>query len=165
MTPKSGERFSDKVMPTEKGTRMAARLNVVTLGVTDYSRAVRFYSDLGFERRMKQTGDEIAFFDAGGMILSLFRWDALAEDAQVTVAPRPQAFRGVTLAQMCKTDFEVDKAMSRALAAGAVLLKHAEKTSFGGYSGYFADPDGHVWEAVRAPGFEFTADGGVTLPD
>jgi catechol 2,3-dioxygenase-like lactoylglutathione lyase family enzyme len=143
---------------------MAARLSVVTLGVTDFSRAVRFYSDLGFERRMKATGDEIAFFDAGGMILSLFRWDALAEDAHVAAQPRPQAFRGVTLARMCKSDFEVDRAMSKALAAGATLLKHAQKTSFGAYSGYFADPDGHVWEAVRAPGFEFTADGGVMLP-
>lgn len=144
---------------------MAARLNVVTLGVTDFARAVRFYSDLGFKRRMKATGDEIAFFDAGGMILSLFRWDALAEDAHLPAMPRPQAFRGVTLAQMCRTDGEVDKAMSKALASGATLLKHAQKTSFGAYSGYFADPDGHVWEAVRAPGFEFAADGHVMLPD
>ena len=57
---------------------MTAHLNVVTIGVTDFARSVRFYSDLGFERRMKATGDEIAFFDAGGLILSLFRWDMLA---------------------------------------------------------------------------------------
>ena len=144
---------------------MTAHLNVVTIGVTDFGRSVRFYSDLGFERRMKATGDEIAFFDAGGLILSLFRWDMLAADAQVPVEPRPQAFRGITLAQMCRTDADVDAAMSRALAAGATLLKHAHKTAFGGYSGYFADPDGHAWEAVRAPGFEFTAEGRVTLPD
>jgi catechol 2,3-dioxygenase-like lactoylglutathione lyase family enzyme len=141
------------------------RLNVVTLGVTDFARSVRFYQDLGFERRLRQTGDEIAFFDAGGMIISLFRWNMLAEDAHVPDEPRPQAFRGITLAQMCRTDRDVDALMSRALAAGATLLKHAQKTSFGGYSGYFADPDGHAWEAVRAPGFEFTADGRVTLPD
>ena len=137
----------------------------MTIGVTDFARSVRFYSDLGFERRMKATGDEIAFFDAGGLILSLFRWDMLAEDAQIPAQPRPQAFRGITLAQMCRTDAEVDATMSRALAAGATLLKHAQKTSFGGYSGYFADPDGHAWEAVRAPNFEFTPDGRVTLPD
>ena len=142
-----------------------ARLNVVTLGVADFARSVRFYQDLGFERRLKQTGDEIAFFDAGDVIVTLFRWDDLAEDAQVPAEPRPQAFRGVTLAVMCRTDRDVDALMSRALAAGATLLKHAQKTSFGGYSGYFADPDGHAWEAVRAPGFEFTADGRVTLPD
>ena len=144
---------------------MTAHLNVVTIGVTDFARSVRFYSDLGFVRRMKATGDEIAFFDAGGLILSLFRWDMLAEDAQIPAQPRPQAFRGITLAHMCRTDADVDAAMSRALAAGATLLKAAHKTPFGGYSGYFADPDGHAWEAVRAPGFEFTAEGRVSLPD
>jgi catechol 2,3-dioxygenase-like lactoylglutathione lyase family enzyme len=141
------------------------RLNVVTLGVTDFARALRFYQDLGFKRRFKATGDEIAFFDGGGMVIGLFRWDALAEDAQLAVEPRPQAFRGITLAQMCRTDKEVDAVMTKALVAGATLLKHARKTSFGGYSGYFADPDGHAWEAVRAPGFEFTADNRVILPD
>jgi predicted lactoylglutathione lyase len=141
------------------------RLNVVTLGVSDFARAVRFYQDLGFERRLKATGDDIAFFDGGGMVIGLFRWDMLAEDAQLPAQPRPQAFRGITLAQMCRTDKEVDAVMTKALVAGATLLKHAQKTSFGGYSGYFADPDGHAWEAVRAPGFEFTADSRVILPD
>jgi len=141
------------------------RLNVVTLGVTDFARSVRFYEDLGFARRFKATGDDIAFFDAGGMVLSLFRWDMLADDAQIPAEPRPQAFRGTTLAQMFRTDAEVDALMSKALAAGATLLKHAQKTSFGGYSGYFADPNGHVWEAVRAPGFKFRRNGRVTLPD
>jgi catechol 2,3-dioxygenase-like lactoylglutathione lyase family enzyme len=140
------------------------RLNVVTLGVTDFDRAVRFYQDLGFERRLKATGDDIAFFDGGGMVIGLFRWDMLAEDAQLPAEPRPQAFRGITLAQMCRTDRQVDAVMTKALVAGATLLKHAQKTSFGGYSGYFADPDGHAWEAVRAPGFEFTADNRVILP-
>src|SRR4051812_44453720 len=142
-----------------------ARLHVVTLGVIDFARSVRFYQELGFERRFKATGDEIAFFDAGGLVLALFRWDMLAEDAQVPAEPRPQAFRGVTLAQLCRTDAEVDALMSRALAAGATLLKHAQNTSFGGYSGYFSDPNGHVWEAVRAPGFAFADDGHVILPD
>jgi catechol 2,3-dioxygenase-like lactoylglutathione lyase family enzyme len=142
-----------------------ARLHVVTLGVIDFARSVRFYQDLGFERRFRATGDEIAFFDAGGLVLSLFRWDMLADDAQVSAEPRPQAFRGITLAQMCRTDAEVDALIARALAAGATLLKPAQKTSFGGYSGYFADPNGHVFEAVRAPGFAFTDDGRVILPD
>jgi len=141
------------------------RLNVVTLGVTDFSRSVSFYEALGFERRFKATGDEIAFFDAGGLVLALFRWDMLAEDAQLSPEPRPQAFRGTTLAQMCQTDAEVDALIERALAAGASLLKKAQQTHFGGYSGYFADPDGHAWEAVRAPGFEFATDGRAILPE
>ncbi len=89
----------------------------------------------------------------------------LAEDAQLPVQPRPTGFRGTTLAQMCRTDAEVDSRMAKAIAAGATTLKKAQPTSFGGYSGYFADPDGHAWEAVRAPGFMFTEDGRVTLPD
>lgn len=141
------------------------RLNAVTLGVTDFARSVRFYEDLGFPRRFKAAGDDIAFFDAGGLVLSLFRWDMLAEDAQIAAAPRPQAFRGLTLAQLLRTDAEVDALMSKALCAGATLLKHAQKTAYGGYSGYFADPNGHVWEAVRAPGFKFRRGGKVILPD
>jgi uncharacterized protein len=144
---------------------MQPRLNVVTLGVSDFARSVRFYQDLGFERRFKSTGDEIAFFDAGGVIIALFRADALADDAQLPAEPRPQGFRGVTLAKLCRTDKCVDAFMTRALAAGATLLKHAQKTAYGGYSGYVADPDGHAWEAVRAPGFEFAADGRVSLPE
>ena len=66
-----------------------ARLHVVTLGVTDFARSVRFYQELGFQRRMKETGDAIAFFDAGGLILSLFRWNELAEDAHVPATPKP----------------------------------------------------------------------------
>ena len=80
-------------------------------------------------------------------------------------APRPQAFRGTTLARMCRTDAEVDALMLHASSIGAKLLKPARATSFDGYSGYFADPDDHVWEVVRAPGFSFTGDGLATLPD
>src|SRR5712691_11708598 len=127
--------------------------------------SVRFYEALGLPRKLRATGDEIAFFDAGGVVLALFRRHMLAEDAALPEAPRPQAFRGTTLARMCRSDAEVDAVMAHALSIGARLLKAAQHTSFGGYSGYFADPDGHAWEAVRAPGFSLTADGRVTLPD
>jgi uncharacterized protein len=143
----------------------AFALNVVTLGVIDFAKSVRFYEALGLTRKLRATGDEIAFFDAGGIVLALFRWHMLAEDATLRDAPRPQAFRGTTLARMCRSDAEVDALMAHALSVGASLLKPAHRTSFGGYSGYFADPDGHPWEAVRAPGFSFTDDGRVMLPE
>ena len=140
-------------------------LTVITLGVSDMRRSVAFYEALGLPRKFKETGDTVAFFDAGGVVLSLFGWDALAEDAALPDAPRPQAFRGTTLARNCRTDDEVDAMMAHALSVGATLLRPASKTSYGGYRGYFADPDGHAWEAVRAPGFGFTDDGRLTMPD
>jgi predicted lactoylglutathione lyase len=140
-------------------------LNVVTLGVTDFHRSVRFYEALGFVRKFRATGDEIAFFDAGAIVLGLFRWDMLAEDAHLPASPRPQAFRGVTLARMCRTDAEVDALMAHAQSIGAAIIRPAHHTPFGGYSGYFTDPDGHPWEAVRAPNFAIRDDGRVELPD
>ena len=83
---------------------MGAHLHVLTLAVKDFERAVRFYSDLGFERRFKATGDAIAFFDAGGLILSLFRWDMLAEDADVASQPRPQHSQTSSVTASAPTD-------------------------------------------------------------
>jgi len=140
-------------------------INVVTLGVTDFANSVRFYEALGLARKLRATGDEIAFFDAGGVVLAIYRWHRLAEDAALPPVAPPQDFRGMTLARMCRSEAEVDALMTHALSIGATLLRPAHRTSFGGYSGYFADPDGHPWEAVQAPGFFFHDDGRVTLPD
>jgi predicted lactoylglutathione lyase len=140
-------------------------LTAVTLGVADLARSVRFYEALGLTRKMRATGDAVAFFDAGGVVLALYRWDLLAEDASLPDEPRPQAFRGTTLARNCRTDAEVDEVMAHALSIGAKLIKPAQKSSYGGYCGYFADPDGHAWEAVRAPAMTFTPDGRLVLPD
>jgi uncharacterized glyoxalase superfamily protein PhnB len=146
-------------------TAMAASLTVVTLGVADVGMSIKFYEALGLQRRMKATGEDIAFFAAGGVVIGLWSWDMLAEDAGVSVAPRPGAFRGMTLAWNCATAAEVDDAFALALKAGATSLKAPEKTFYGGYRGYFADPDSHVWEVVTAPGIEVLPDGRVTLPD
>lgn len=140
-------------------------LTVVTLGVRDFSTSVHFYETLGFVRKMRATGDEVAFFDAGGVVLALYRWDMLAADAKLAAEPEPAAFRGMTLAWNRPTPDEVDQGLARALKAGATLLKPAQKTDYGGYAGYFADPDGHVWEAVQAPGMSFTEDGRLVLPE
>jgi uncharacterized protein len=141
------------------------RLTVVTLGVRDFRASLRFYETLGFERKFRATGDEVAFLDAGGVVLALWHWNLLAEDEALPVAAQPPAYRGSSLAWNCKTPADVDAAFARAIAAGAKPLRQPEKTSYGGYRGYFADPDGHVWEAVQAPGFAFTADGRLILPE
>jgi hypothetical protein len=141
------------------------RLTVVTLGVRDVHASLRFYEALGFVRKFRATGDEIAFLDAGGVVVALWSWDLLAADAVLPVEPRPQAFRGTTLAWNCASPEAVDAAFARALAAGAKPLRQPGKTDYGGYRGYFADPDGHAWEVVQAPGFGFTADGRLILPD
>lgn len=144
---------------------VSPRLSVITLGVADVRRAQDFYQHLGFVRKFNATGDAIAFFQTGATILSLFPWHELAADAQVKDEPRPAAFRGTTLAWMCASLSDVDAALDHAVASGGTLLKPGRQTSFGGYSGYFADPDGHVWEAVMAPGFNLLDDGRAVLPD
>jgi catechol 2,3-dioxygenase-like lactoylglutathione lyase family enzyme len=141
------------------------RLTAVTLGVRDFSASLRFYETLGFARRMRATGDDIAFFDAGGVVLALYRWDQLAQDAILESPPLPPGFRGITLAWNCPSRAAVDTAFVRASEAGAHLLKAARETSWGGYSGYFADPDGHPWEIVHVPGFALSPEGRLMLPD
>jgi uncharacterized protein len=141
------------------------RFTVVTLGVSDMRASIGFYEALGFARRFRATGEAVAFFDTGGTVLALFPWDQLARDASLPEQPRPSAFRGTTLAWNCRTAEEVDEVLQFALAKGATLMKGAHKTDYGGYSGYFADPDGHPWEVVVAPGIEVGEERRVHLPD
>ena len=140
-------------------------LTAVTLGVRDVPASARFYEALGFTRKFRATGDDIAFFEAGGVALVVWDWKQLAEDAAEDDEPRPKTFRGTTLAWNCTSPAEVDAALAKALAAGARLLRKAGRTDYGGYRGYFADPDGHCWEVVRATGLELTDDGRLILPD
>ncbi len=142
-----------------------ARFTVVTLGVANMARSIAFYEGLGFRRKMRSTGEEVAFFDTGASVLALYPWDKLAADAKLSDQPRPTAFRGMTLAWNCSSAAEVVMVLKRALEQGAKLLKGAQQTDYGGYAGYFADPDDHPWEVVTAPGIEVTADGRVALPD
>jgi catechol 2,3-dioxygenase-like lactoylglutathione lyase family enzyme len=141
------------------------RLTVITLGVSDIRASIAFYDGLGFSRRLKATGEAVAFYDTGGPVLALFPWDQLAADAILPDQPRPATFRGVTLAWNCATREEVDAVLAFALGKGATLLKAAHDTDYGGYSGYFADPDGHPWEVVVAPGIELGADRRVHLAE
>ncbi|QHP72443.1 VOC family protein [Bradyrhizobium sp. LCT2] len=141
------------------------RLTVITLGVSDIRASIAFYDALGFSSRLKATGEAVAFYDTGGPVLALFHWDQLAADAALPDKPRPTTFRGITLAWNCATREEVDAVLAFAVDKGAALLKAAHETDYGGYSGYFADPDGHPWEVVVAPGIEVGEDRRVHLAE
>jgi catechol 2,3-dioxygenase-like lactoylglutathione lyase family enzyme len=149
----------------EKPPQPVARLTMVTLGVSNMRASIAFYEALGFVRKFKATGEVVAFFDTGGTAIGLFPWDELAHDVTLSGQPRPQAFRGMTLAWNCRTTEEVDAVLDFAISKGASLFKPAQKTDYGGYSGYFADPDNHPWEVVVAPGIEVGEDRRVHLPD
>jgi catechol 2,3-dioxygenase-like lactoylglutathione lyase family enzyme len=139
---------------------MEPRLTLITLGVADVARARAFYEALGF-RAGKASEEAVTFLDAGGVVLALWGRAALAEDAGVTDS-KP-GFAGVALAHNARSEAAVDKALAEAVAAGAKVIKPAQKTFWGGYAGYFADPDGHLWEVAYNPYFKLGADGRVEL--
>ncbi len=127
---------------------MEARITLVTLGVADLARSIRFYRDgLGLPQR--PTPDGVAFFELRGMWLSLYAREALAEDANVS--PEGSGFRGFSLAHNVRSPEAVDTLLADAVAAGATLVKPGQKVFWGGYSGYFADPDGFLWEVAWNP--------------
>jgi uncharacterized protein len=142
-----------------------ARLTVITLGVNDMRASIAFYEALGFARKFRATGEEVAFFDTGGTVLGLYPWSKLAREAALPGQSRPGGFLGATLAWNCASRDEVDAVLTSALDRGALLLKLAQPTDYGGYAGYFADPSGHTWEVVVAPGIEVGDDRRVHLPD
>lgn len=140
---------------------MEPRLTFVTLGVADVSRARAFYERLGF-RASSMSQEGVAFFDAGGVVLSVFGRTALAEDAKVKDgAP---GFSGIALAHNVRSEAEVDAVLAEAVAAGATLKKAGQKVFWGGYAGYFADLDGHLWEVAFNPFMPLDADGRPLLP-
>jgi len=137
------------------------RVTLITLGVADPDRARAFYAALGWTPA-EETGS-VAFYQMNGLVLGLFGLSDLAADQG-----RPDAALGngaMTLAQNFATEAEVDAAYAAALAAGATPLKAPQKVFWGGYSGYFADPDGHVWEMAMNPFWPLAPDGSLTLPE
>jgi len=144
-------------------TEPAARVTLVTLCVGDLARSTAFYEALGF-RRKARSAEGVAFFEAGGVILALWTAAELAKDAEIAIS-KPCGFRDVALAWNCASTHEVDRAMARAAAAGATMVRLTQKVFWGGYTGYFADPDGHLWEVAHNPGFPFAEDGRLLLPD
>ena len=130
---------------------MEPRISIITLGVTDLPRAVEFYRDgLGLPLYDENT-ESIAFFQNRGTWLALYPREALAKDVGIDASG--SGFSGVTLAHNVRTREEVDALLEVAVAAGATLMKPAEDTFWGGYSGYFADPEGYLWEVAWNPHF------------
>ena len=138
-----------------------ARLSIVTIGVQDVGRSVRFYEALGWKQRNASIPGEIAWFGTADSYLGVFGWNELADDANVPGATRG-TFGGVTLAINVESREAVDAALDEAIAAGGSLLKPGSEFDYG-YGGYFADPDGHAWEVIWNPGFPLGADGRITI--
>jgi catechol 2,3-dioxygenase-like lactoylglutathione lyase family enzyme len=138
-----------------------ARLGIVTLAVADLARSCEFYERLGWERASSSQA-EIAWFGVGGTWLGLFGREDLAADAGVPAGG--SGFEGFTLAVNVPDRAAVDDGLATAVEAGGTLVKPAVTTDFGGYGGYFADPDGHLWEVMFNPGFPLDADGNVHIP-
>jgi uncharacterized glyoxalase superfamily protein PhnB len=140
----------------------AARLSLVTLGVSDLSRATGFYTSLGFERSSASVDGDVTFFRMAGSVLALYPRQQLAADAGV--AADGTGFRGVAMAMNCDSEADVDWAFEQWATAGATVMMPPEHAAWGGYTGYVADLDGHLWELAYNPGWGFTPDGRVELP-
>jgi len=138
-----------------------ARLNFVTLGVADIVRARAFYDKLGF-KASSASNPHVVFYEAGGVVLALFGRGALAEDAKVQDSL--PGFSGVAIAHNVRSEADVDGVLAEVVAAGAKLMKPGQKAFWGGYSGYFADPDGHLWEVAFNPFLPLDDEGRVQLP-
>lgn len=126
---------------------MQPRISMITLGVKNLEQSVKFYQKLGFTR---QNNDEsVAFFALNGTWLGLFGYDALAEDAKIS--SEGNGFRGFSLSHNVQSETEVDSVFAQAVKAGAVVTKIPQKVFWGGYNGYFKDPEGYLWEIAYNP--------------
>jgi predicted lactoylglutathione lyase len=137
-----------------------ARMSIVTIGVQDVARSVRFYDAIGWER-CASSMDEIAWFRTADSYLGIFSWDDLVEDVTL-VDPTRGSFGGTTISINVETREMVDSALDEAVAAGALMVKPGTDLPFG-YGCYFADPDGHVWEVCYNPSFPIGPDGRITI--
>lgn len=140
---------------------MEQRISLVTLGVADLARARTFYEGLGWRG---QEAEQTVFFQAGGIVLVLWGRDKVAGDAGVEDSGT-DGFGGMTLAHNVRSRREVDEVLREASNAGAEITQPARETFYGGYAGFFTDPDGHVWEIAYNPGFALDRDGAITIPD
>ncbi|MGN6474518.1 MAG: VOC family protein [Mycobacteriales bacterium] len=140
---------------------MEPRVSLITIGVADLARSRAFYEALGWRG---QEVEETYFVQTGSSAVVLWSRAKLAHDAGITDRGA-DGFGGLALAHNVRSREEVDDIMAAAATAGATVTKPAAETFYGGYAGYFADPDGHLWEVAHNPGFGLEPDGSLTLPD
>ena len=138
---------------------MDQRVSIITLGVADVGRARTFYEQLGWTG---QEVEETVFFQAGGQAVVLWSRDKLADDAGIDDGGTP--FGGIALAQNVRSREEVDATIQSAVSAGAQVTSAPADTFYGGYAGYFRDPDGHLWEIAFNPGLPLDDAGNLTIP-
>lgn len=132
------------------------RINLITLGVKDINKSLLFYRDgLGFTTPVSEENPDIVFFSNAGTRLALYPLDELAVDINEEDPPRGKGFSGITLAYNAKSLEEVDEIIKRAEKAGARIVKTPQRVFWGGYSGYFCDPDGYYWEVAYWENWEF----------
>jgi predicted lactoylglutathione lyase len=142
---------------------MSAHISLITLGVADVAEATAFYEKLGFVLSRQASQESVSFFRAGAVVLALWSREAQLDDADAGELWTGNG--GIVVAQNVASEDEVDERMAGAEAAGARILKPAAKTFWGGYNGYFADPDGHVWEVAFNPYWPLEEDGRNRLPE
>ncbi len=142
---------------------MEPRISIITLGVQDMERSYRFYHHgLGFPTTRKPE-QGIIFFQTQGVCLALFPYAALAEDVAPDLSTVKQGFSGITLAHNTRRKEEVDELLALAERAGGKIEKSPQWASWGGYSGYFSDPDGYLWEVAWAADWSFHDDGSLVI--
>lgn len=137
------------------------RMSLITLGVADIAAATAFYEGFGL-RKSSASQESVSFFQLGPSVLGLFGRDALKEDSNAATIWTGNG--GITLARCVGSEAEVDRLLAHAENLGATILKPAQRAFWGGYHGYFADPDGHAWEIAHNPFFEMDEDGNLVLP-
>jgi uncharacterized protein len=145
--------------------RPSARLSLVTLGVRDVARSTEFYQALGFPLSGTSVPGDVSFFNTAGGLLAVWGDKNLAADAGVSTEPgADRGYRGTALAMNLDSREGVDAFLAVAVAAGARVTRPAAATDWGGYNGYFADPDGHLWEVAHNPHWPIGEDGRPILP-
>jgi catechol 2,3-dioxygenase-like lactoylglutathione lyase family enzyme len=144
-----------------KGHNMNQRLHIITLGVRDFARSFKFYAETLGWKPSKASNDDIAFFQAGGIVLAIYPREKLAEDA--VIAAEGKGFSGFTLAYNARNETEVDEIIKDLKSKGVKIMKEPQKVFWGGYSSYFADPDEYRWEVAYNPFFEFDEGGSLKM--